>query len=146
MNAWKQAGWIIALAAVAGVASAIFHPVKPAWYEVESAADLRWRISIQEARDLLEAGEVVWIDARSRAKYEEGHLPEAILLNPEEWGELMFSNQDALQAVLDRPVIVYCDGESCARSGEIGERLRELMGLDPVFVLQGDWRELQGAP
>ncbi len=146
MNVFKQAGLIASLAAAAGVASAIFHPLKPAWYEVKSATELRWGITIKGVRDLMALGEVVWIDARSRAKYDEEHLPGAILLNPEEWGELMFSNQDALQAVLDRPVIVYCDGESCVRSGDVAERLRDLMGLDPVYVLQGEWRELKTKP
>ena len=55
----------------------------------------------------------------------------------------MFSNQDVLQAVLDSPVIVYCDGSSCLRSAEVAERLRELLGLDPVYVLQGEWRDLK---
>ena len=146
MKAWKQAGWIIALAAVAGGASAVFHPSKPAWYAVENTDDLRWSISPGEARKLMSAGAVVWIDARSRENYEADHFPGAILLNPEEWGELMFQNQDALQAVLNTPVIVYCDGSSCVRSAEVAERLRELMGLDPVYVLQGEWRDLKPAP
>ena len=145
MNAWKQAGLILSLAAVAGVASAVFHPHRPPWYGVESAAELRWRIAPEEVRGLLARGEVVWVDARSRANYEAEHLAGAILLNPEAWGELLFQSQDALQAAFTRPVIVYCDGDACTRSKEVGERLRELMGLDPVYVLDGDWRQFQVA-
>lgn len=142
MNAWKQAAVILVLAAVAGAASAVFHPLRPPWYEVASADEMRWGISLDEARGIIAAGEVVWIDARSRANYEAGHLPGAILLNPEEWGELLFNNQDSFQSLLDRPVIVYCDGDACSRSAEVAQRLRELMGLDPVYILQGEWREL----
>jgi len=142
MNAWKQAGLILSLAAVAGVASAVFHPLRPPWYEVASAAEMRWGISLEEARGIIAKGGVVWIDARTRANYDAGHLPGAILLNPEEWGDLLFNSQEALQAAFDQPVIVYCDGDACTRSVDVGESLRELMGLDPVYVLQGEWREL----
>jgi rhodanese-related sulfurtransferase len=145
MNAWKQAGLILSLAAVAGVASAVFHPLRPPWYEVSSAAEMRWGISLDEAREIIVAGDVVWIDARSRANYEADHLPGAILLNPEEWGELVFNSQESLQAAFTRPVIVYCDGDACTRSGEVSELLREQMGLDPVYILQGEWRELRSA-
>ncbi len=95
-----------------------------------------------EAQGLAESGDVLWIDARKREAYESGHLPGALLLNPEEWGELMFEHQTALQAAFERPVVVYCEGTGCERSGDIAQRLRELLGLDPVYVLEGDWREL----
>lgn len=143
MKPVKQAILIVLAASVAAVASAFIHPRKPAWYEVHSSADLRWRISVEQAKELATNGEVVWIDARVRAKFEEDHLPGAILLNTEEWADLMFSNQEVLQAVLGRPVIVYCDGSSCARSDEIAVRLRELLGLEPVYVLDGSWRDLE---
>lgn len=143
MRTLKQASLIFLAASLAAIASGVFHPAKPAWYEVQDSAGLRWRISVDQAKKLVEAGEVVWIDARVRAKFEQGHLPGAILLNTEEWADLMFTNQEALQAVLDRPVIVYCDGSGCARSDEIAVRLRELMGLDPVYVLDGSWQDLK---
>jgi rhodanese-related sulfurtransferase len=142
MSAWKQAILILLLAALAGAASAVFHPRRPPWYEVRDAAEMRWGISLTEAKEIIRRGEVVWVDARTGANYEAGHLPGAILLNPEEWGDLLFQSQEALQAAFDRPVIVYCDGDACTRSAEVGQRLRELMGLDPVYVLQGEWREL----
>lgn len=143
MRTLKQASLILIATSIAAIASAMFHPSKPAWYEVRDTADLRWRISVERAEELMASGDVVWIDARVRAKYEKNHLPGAILLNTEEWADLMFSNQEALQAVLDRPVIVYCDGSGCARSEEIAVRLRELMGLDPVYVLDGSWKDVK---
>ena len=146
MNAWKQAALILGCALAAGVASAVFHPKRPPWHEVENPAEERWTIDPAKARELAAAGPIVWIDARSRKAYEEGHVSGALLLNAEEWGELMFEHQFALQEAFQRPVIVYCDGDSCDRSREIAQRLRELIGLDPVYVLQGDWRAIEGAP
>jgi len=144
MNAWKQAALILACATAAAGASAVFHPLRPPWYTVEDPSAIRWRITLDEAREIVADGEVVWIDARPRASYEADHLPDALLLNTDEWGDLMFQHQEALQAAFERPAIVYCDGESCARSAEVAQRLRELLGLDLVFVLEGDWRELKG--
>lgn len=146
MNVWKQVAWILGCALAAGGASAVFHPKRPPWHEVEDPAEARWTIDPEKAGGLLAAGPVVWIDARSRKAYEAGHVPGALLLNAEEWGELMFEHQFALQEAFQRPVIVYCDGASCERSREIAQRLRELLGLDPVFVLKGDWRGFGAAP
>lgn len=142
MSLWKQIGFILLCATVAGAASAVFHPLRPPWREVEDPSLLRWQLPVSEARKLVASGPVVWIDARKRSAFEAGHLPGALLLNAEEWGELMFEHQVALQDAFERPVIVYCDGDRCERSADIAQRLRELLGLDPVYLLKGDWREL----
>lgn len=142
MSAWRQAALILVCALVAGGASAVFHPRRPPWYEVEDPVLARWRLPVSKVRELAATEPVVWIDARPRAAYEAGHFPDALLLNMEEWADLMFEHQIPLQAAFERPVVVYCDGESCERSAEVAQRLRELLGLDPVYVLEGDWREL----
>lgn len=143
MNFWRQVGLIVSLALVAATLSAFFHPNRPAWYFVESAENLRWQISVEEAKTLAAAEEVLWVDARSRQKFEEGHMPGSILLNADEWGDLMFENMDTLQSAMSRPVVVYCDGTFCAKSQDVASQLRELLGLDPVYVLKGDWRLLE---
>ncbi len=146
MSVWRQASLILACALAAGAISAAFHPGRPPWFEVADPTRERWEIEVPRARELAAAGRVVWIDARPRADFEKDHLPGALLLNSEEWGDLMFEHQDALRDAFERPVIVYCDGEGCARSGDIAQRLRELLGLDPVYVLKGPWQEFRPAP
>jgi rhodanese-related sulfurtransferase len=147
MKIWKQSCLLIAAALIAGTVSAFVHPLRPPWREVEDPAESRWRIDLARAQALMGEGPVVWIDARPRSAHEAGAIPGSLLLNPEEWGELMFEHQIALQEAFARPVIVYCDGEDCSRSAEIAGRLRELLGLDPVYVLEGNWRELgMGGP
>lgn len=142
MNLPRQIGLILLGATVAGTASAFLHPLRPPWFETEDPETLRWRLPVAEAKALKSAGPVVWIDSRKREAYEKGHLPGALLLNAEEWGELMFEHQVALQEAFERPVVVYCDGAGCERSDEIARQLRELLGLEPVYVLEGSWREL----
>ena len=142
MSLSKQVVVILGLSLLAAVISALVHPKRPAWFVVESPEELRWKIDLEKARQLTSEGEVVWVDARKREKFDAGHMPDAILLNPDEWGELMFENMDRLQAAFGQPVIVYCDGERCAKSNDVAQRLRELLGLEPVYVLDGDWKEL----
>ena len=142
MSLTKQLAIILGIAAVATLASAIFHPKRPAWFRVESPEVLRWQIDEEKARELIAAGPVLLVDARSRTKYEEEHLPSAILLNRQEWGDLMFQHMNRLQDAMSEVVIVYCDGTDCRKSQEVAQQLRELIGLDPVYVLKGDWREL----
>jgi len=141
---FRQMGLIIAVSVVAAGLSAVVHPKRPAWYRVAGAEELRWQIELEAAVKLANEESVLWVDARSREKYEAGHLPNAILLNFGEWGDLMFQNMDVLQSAMERSVIVYCDTSECQKSGEVATRLRELLGLEPVYVLKGNWAELEG--
>ncbi len=141
----KNAAIITAVAALAAVVSAFLHPKRPAWYSVEDSSAIRWSLSVEQARELsVDAEALLWIDARSRKEFEAGHVESAILLNTDEWGALMFKHQNTLQNAMGHPVIVYCDGSSCQKSEVIAERLRQLLGLDPVYVLKGDWEKIRG--
>lgn len=143
MSIRKQLTVLIGVALLATVVSMVVHPKRPPWFRVESPEVLRWQIDTDKARSLIETGEVLLIDAREREKFEKGHLPSAILLNQQEWGDLMFTHMDRLQEAMRQTVIVYCDGTDCRKSREVARQLRELVGLDPVYVLKGDWRELR---
>jgi len=139
----REAVIILAAASLATLISAFFHPKRPAWHRVEDPSDIQWSLTVEQAKKLIRSGEpVLWIDARSRREFEKGHLADAILLNTDEWGDLMYQHQNRLQKAMGHPIIVYCDGSGCQKSKEIAERLRELLGLDPVFVLKGKWRKL----
>lgn len=127
-----QALLLLATAAIPAVGTGVFHPKRPAW----SAAALA-----PGETDLLGAsafGErVLWVDARPAAEFEAGHIPGAVRLEGEGWDEL-------LPAVLDqweenRVIVVYCSSQSCRLSHEVADRLREEVGLEPVYVLKGGW-------
>ncbi len=140
----KDAAIIIIVAALATLISAFVHPRRPAWYSVEDTSGIRWNISVERAQKITsEADDALWIDARARKAYEAGHVNSAILLNVEEWDDLMFTHQNTLQKATGHPVIVYCDGSSCEKSKVIATRLRELLGLDPVYVLKGNWKDIR---
>jgi len=138
----RQVIAIAALSLVAAVLTAWLHPLRPPWYRVAGSLDERWRIAPEGVAALrAEGASLIWVDARPRADYESGHREGAILLNLEEWNDLMFQQMDALQMARHSPVLVY-GGDERAAAFEVAKRLRELLGLDPVFVVEGDWREI----
>lgn len=138
----REASIVCGIAIVAATLSAFFHPKRPAWYQVEPEDVTRWSVTESEALRLTEKGKVLWIDARPAKKFKEEHFPGAISLDLENWGDLMFEQQEVLQDAMGNPAIVYCDGTRCEKSQDVARRLRELIGLDPVYLLKGNWRKL----
>jgi len=133
-----QALVLLALSASVAAATAWLHPRAPAWFLTETAD--RWDLPVEEVVGL--GDDILWIDARKESEFAAGHFPGAILLNDERWGDLLFEHQDRLQAAVGKPVVIYCDGSGCERSRHVAERLRELLGMEPVYVLRGDWRKV----
>jgi rhodanese-related sulfurtransferase len=80
---------------------------------------------------------VLFVDARSRQRYEAGHIPGAILLNEEQWDTLFPAFSDAWDP--DKTIVVYCDGGGCEASQEVAARLRKALGVETIFVLKGGW-------
>ncbi len=134
----KQGGAIAVLVLVAAAGTLLFHPKMPAWYEV--SAPIENEITLSGVREL--NGEIVWIDARTEKDFEKKHVKGALLLNQENWADLLWKHRSVIEGIREIPVIVYCDGKRCKRSSEVAERLRTEMGLSPVYVFKGDWRDL----
>jgi rhodanese-related sulfurtransferase len=85
---------------------------------------------------------VQWIDARTRAKYERKHIPDALLLNEDEWDKLVGPFLDAWDP--DKMLVVYCDGGACDASKAVADRIRNELKLGNVYVLKGGWEEWDG--
>jgi rhodanese-related sulfurtransferase len=81
---------------------------------------------------------VQWVDARTRKRFEQEHIPGAILLNEDEWGKLIASFLNEWDP--DKTIVVYCDGGGCEASKAVAERLRTDLKLENrIFVLKGGW-------
>lgn len=80
---------------------------------------------------------LLWVDARSRAKFEAAHIDGAVLLNEDEWDRLVPAFLDAWEP--EKLVVVYCDGGSCDASHSVARRLRADLKLENVRVLKGGW-------
>jgi len=86
---------------------------------------------------------VLWVDARSAADFALAHIPGALRLTEDDWNELLPGLLKEWEP--DSAVVVYCSSRSCHASEEVAKRLREEVGLKPVFVLRGGWEAWKGA-
>ncbi len=93
------------------------------------------------------AGNVLWIDARSRAEWEKNGVKGSILwnLDPRENANEMEAAAAMLIAGGVDQVIVYCSSEACGTSKQIAERIRALGLGTPVKTLRGGWDALKGS-
>jgi rhodanese-related sulfurtransferase len=133
-----QAGVLVVLSAAGGWLSFRHHPEAPALYLHLETRVAEGEVSLAMVRELEAAGGVLWIDARVRSEYEREHVPGAVLLNEQEWEQLMFEAVETLSRN-DKPVVIYCDAQRCDASHRLAEKLRDI-GQPDVRVLAGGWQ------
>jgi rhodanese-related sulfurtransferase len=81
--------------------------------------------------------QVVWVDARPRARYDTGHIDGAVLLNEDEWDALVPEFLNVWDP--EKAVVVYCDGGGCDASHDVANRLRRDFAIETVYVLKGGY-------
>ena len=109
----------------------LFHPEVPPWNPMTLAEG---EILLKDA---LAMENSTWIDARGALAFEEDHIPNALLLNEDQWDdhfEQFIINWDG-----ESTLIVYCDSRTCAASKGVAERLKSSLGIEDVWVLKGGW-------
>ena len=112
---------------------------------VSGAIQLKWRkpeplgeseVRLETAR--MWGDKVLWVDARPRAKFEREHIPDAVLLNEDEWERLVGPFLDAWEP--GKTIVVYCDSGSCDASLAVARRIKsELQVESTIWVLHGGW-------
>lgn len=125
------------------LASALWHPRRPAWDALLRAAPPA--TSATELDGLrLELAQVrashvgaLWIDARPPGDHAAAHVPGAISLHEGAWDEGFAVLSDRWDGVAS--IVVYCGGENCRASEAVALRLRRELGFERVFVLGGGW-------
>lgn len=92
------------------------------------------KITAEEAKEKMDAGGVTIVDVRTPAEYDEGHVPDAVLVPNESIGETEPPELPDKDAIL----LVYC--RSGRRSKEASDKLAEL-GYRNVYDFGGilDW-------
>ncbi len=93
-------------------------------------------ITLEDARRHFEQGTALFADARPEGAFRSGHIQGAMHLNPDEfdgWSGDFFSKIPPEQVI-----ITYCDGERCALSLELAEKLT-WMGYENVYCLKDGW-------
>lgn len=137
---------LLALATAAGALVWKFHPDRPELYVTHEAAG-PGEITVLEARAKAAAGLVVWLDARHEKEFLTGHIPGALLLNVYDWENLLIAAFPSItEAAEGVPVIIYCDGQECAASREVRDKLRQTpLGDRELLILRGGWPAWQSA-
>ena len=127
-----QAFVLVSLAVIPALLCGLFHPRRPAW-RVEALAP--GEILLQTA--LAENDKVLWLDARPEADFQKDHIPGALLLNEEDWDNLLPQTLNAWRK--GKVIVVYCSSLQCHASDEVAKRLRAEAKLPEVYVLKGGW-------
>ncbi|MBF0230992.1 MAG: rhodanese-like domain-containing protein [Desulfamplus sp.] len=100
-------------------------------------------ISLDEAKVLFEQNHALFLDARPKDEYDEGHIAGALSL-PQQEAESYFMEVaielEASQVDINgsKVIITYCDGDTCELSHELALFLKE-MGFNNVKVLVNGW-------
>lgn len=142
----RQSLILLALAAVAGALVYRFHPNSPELYLTHEAAGPD-EITVAQAKARAAAGPVLWLDARHEPEFKAGHIPGALLLNDYDWENLLIAAFPAImEAAEGTPVIIYCDGQQCAASRAVRDKLRQTpLGDRELLILRGGWPAWEAA-
>lgn len=90
--------------------------------------------------------EVVWVDARPRAAWQQSGVPGSVLWNLDPAEDMQaFEAAAAVRIAVTPRVIVYCGDENCGVSRQVAARIRALDLGAQVSVLRGGWRALHEA-
>jgi rhodanese-related sulfurtransferase len=112
------------------------HPRAPAWY-LAKEKPAEGEVNLQEIQERWQ-GQVLWIDARVRSRYEQQHIPNALLLNEQEFDQQLFDLIETLQSNT-KPVVIYCDAQKCQASRQVRDALQQRVGLKNLWILHGGW-------
>jgi rhodanese-related sulfurtransferase len=128
----RQALALVALAFLPAIAQAVYYGKSAPWHAPAVEKD---EVTLEQARAFGDS--IMWLDARPDAQFAQAHIPGALSLNEDRWGELL--PQMLTTWSPDKKVVVYCSSQSCAASHEVARRLRTEAELKNVFVLHGGW-------
>ncbi len=138
------------LAALALVPALVSGAVQLQWKPSKTAATrMEWRKEeplqegeVRMATVQMWGDKVLWVDARSRQKYEAEHAPDAVLLNEDVWETQVAEFLNEWEP--EYAVVIYCDGATCDASHAVRKRLTEELQITNVYVLKGGWAAWQG--
>lgn len=99
-------------------------------------------IGLEQAAQLFAQNEALFVDARPENLYAQGHIRGALSLPWEKVDRYFVEVADQLDVL--KPIITYCDGETCDLSHELALFLKET-GFKNVRVLVNGWTVWQRA-
>ena len=137
----RCAAAILAVSFAAAAADFAFRGALPWRGDWENHAETKARALGAKAvtlRGLLDAKDALKLDARSRAAYEAGHVPDALSFPAEDMDEARAEHAAALSAA--RGILVYCDSPACDEALQVLQFLAST-GLTNLLYYAGGWEE-----
>jgi rhodanese-related sulfurtransferase len=98
-------------------------------------------IKLNQALKLYNSGRALFVDARDKWDFAEGHIKDAVNIP-----EYSFDKSNPVLKTIpkDKTIITYCGGDDCEMSEKLAEYFSEL-GYKNVFIFFGGWNEWQAA-
>lgn len=98
-------------------------------------------IDLTTALRLRKTPGVLFVDARSRAEFETGHIPGAINIPAKDFEGV----EPGLKVSLEKAakVVTYCSDAGCDEALEVAEMLHDLLNR-PILLFAGGMREYEG--
>jgi len=134
----RQSAALLALALLPALVEAFYLRDKVPWQSRVAESDF---VDVATARSW--GDNALWIDARPSDEFERDHVPGAISLNEDRWGEGLAQFMGT-QWVPQKKIVVYCSAASCNLAEDVARRLREEAKLpNEIRILKGGWEAWQ---
>jgi rhodanese-related sulfurtransferase len=130
----RQSAVLVALALLPAAVQGLYLRDKIPWQSRVAESNF---VDVQTARSW--GTNVIWVDARPTDEFERDHVPGAVSLNEDRWGEALaqFMGKDWLP---EKKIVVYCSAASCNLAEDVARRLREEAKLpNDIRILKGGW-------
>jgi rhodanese-related sulfurtransferase len=134
----RQGALLLVLALLPGAVQAVFLRGSIPWQSRVAESDL---VTVDAAQGW--GARVLWVDARPSEEFERDHIPDAVSLNEDRWGEAL-PEFLAKHWSPDKKIVVYCSAASCNLAEDVARRLRDEAKLpNEIFILKGGWEAWQ---
>jgi rhodanese-related sulfurtransferase len=130
----RQGVALLALALLPAAVHALYLRDKVPWQSRVAESDF---VTVEVARGW--GANVLWVDARPVGEFERDHIPGAVSLSEERWGEAI-SEFLGTQWSPEKKIVVYCSAASCNLAEDVARRLKNEAKLpNEIRILKGGW-------
>ena len=130
----RQSAVLLVLALLPAAVQALYLRDKIPWQSRVAESDL---VSVDLARGW--GAGAIWVDARPTDEFERDHIPGAVSLNEDRWGEGL-AEFLAKEWSPEKKIVVYCSAASCNLAEDVARRLREEAKLpNEIRILKGGY-------
>lgn len=96
-------------------------------------------ISLNDFRRFIEQGQAIFVDARERSLFEEGHLKVPTIVNIPESEVKQEVGRLTPEVVAGREIVLYCNGLDCPAAEVVFLELQQLFAYDRMFIYFEGW-------